>query len=82
MTIHLELSSDDGIKASLNGKEIHSWFGSRSLAPRQAAVPVQLNEGWNELLLKIVNASGPWGFACRVRTKDGGPVYGLKYEAK
>ena len=80
--VHLELSSDDAVKAWLNGKQVHAWFGSRGLAPRQAAMPVNLAEGWNDLVLKIVNVGGGWGFACRVRGKDGGPADGLKYEAK
>jgi hypothetical protein len=77
----LELGSDDGIKAWLNGRLVHSNYTNRGLAPRQDIVKIKLQEGWNELLLKIVNRSGGWGFSCRVRQLDGSALEGLKAEA-
>ena len=79
--VNLELGSDDHIKAWLNDKKIHESFGNRSLEPRQSIVPVRLNKGWNSILLKIVNTSGPWGLSCRIRDRSGGPVSGLKIDS-
>ena len=62
--------------------KIHESFGNRSLEPRQSIVPVTLNEGWNSILLKIVNTSGPWGLSCRIRNRSGGPVNGLKIDSR
>ncbi|MBI2925490.1 MAG: PSD1 domain-containing protein [Verrucomicrobia bacterium] len=58
----LSLGSDDAIKAWLNGKEVLAHFISRSAAPDQEKITVQLQPGENKLLLKIVNGGGEYGF--------------------
>ncbi len=78
----LELGSDDGIKVWLNGSVVHANNTERGLAPRQDAVKVGLKQGWNQLLLKVTNRSGDWGFCCRLRQPDGAALEGLKVEAK
>lgn len=78
----LELGSDDAIKAWLNGKLVHANYTNRGVTPRQDLVNVRLHKGWNELLLKVVDHEGGWGFCCRVRMPDGSALEGLKVEAK
>lgn len=78
----LELGSDDVIKACLNGKLVHANYANRGLSPRQDIVNVKLRSGWNDLLLKVVEHEGGWGFCCRVRKPDGSALDGLKVEAK
>jgi len=78
----LELGSDDAIKAWLNGKLVHANYTNRGVSPRQDVVDVNLQKGWNELLLKVVDHEGGWGFCCRVRMPDGSALEGLKVEAK
>jgi hypothetical protein len=78
----LELSSDDAIKAWLNGKEVHANNTRRGISPAQDAVEVTLQKGWNELLLKAVEYGGGWGAAARIRDVDGTAMEGLKFEAK
>ena len=78
----LELGSDDGIKVWLNGKVVHANYTNRGCAPRQDVVKVRLQEGWNDLLLKIVNRGGGWAFACRIRQADGSAFGDLKAEAR
>ena len=82
LEINLEMGSDDHIKAWLNDKKIHDSFSNRSLEPRQSIIPVSLSKGWNLIMLKVVNTSGPWGLCCRIRGRDGNPVDGLKIESK
>ena len=82
LKVNLEMGSDDHIKAWLNDKKIHESFSNRSLEPRQSIIPVSLSKGWNLIMLKIVNTSGPWGLCCRIRGRDGNPVDGLKIESK
>ena len=82
LEINLEMGSDDHIKAWLNDKIIHQSFSNRSLEPRQSIIPVTLSKGWNLIILKVVNTSGPWGLCCRIRGRDGNPVGGLKIESK
>jgi HEAT repeat protein len=79
--VRLEMGSDDAIKAWLNGKLVHANYQSRGVSPRQDLVKVRLRKGWNELLLKVVDHEGGWGFCCRVRKADGTALDGLKFEA-
>ncbi len=76
----LDLGSDDGIKVWLNGHVVHAHYTERGCAPKQDTVKVRLQEGWNVLLLKIVNRAGGWGFACRLRQADGSPLPDLRIE--
>ena len=78
----LEIGSDDGNRVWLNGKMVSEHDGDRSLEPRQDIAKVQLQSGWNELLVKVVNSGGGWGAACRVRQPDGAALEGLKFEAR
>ena len=82
LKINLEMGSDDHIKAWLNDEKIHESFSNRSLEPRQSIIPVTLSKGWNLIILKVVNTSGPWGLCCQIRDRDGNPVNGLKIESK
>lgn len=78
----LELGSDDAVKAWLNGKQVHAHYLNRSMAPRQDLVDVQLQQGWNDLMLEIIEHEGGWGFCCRVRQRNGTALPDLKVEAK
>jgi HEAT repeat protein len=78
----LEMGSDDDTKAWLNGELLpHDTYNDSGLEPRENIVPVKLKEGWNDLIIKVVDHAGGWAAACRVRNPKGGPLEGLKYEA-
>jgi HEAT repeat protein len=77
----LELGSDDGVKVWLNGQLVHSNSASRGVTPGEDKVEIKLQRGWNSLLLKIVQSSGNWGFACAVRDPAGQPIPDLKFNA-
>ena len=78
----LELGSDDDVKVWLNGKLVHRNAVGRGLTLGEDQVAVTLQEGWNTLMLKIVNRGGDWGFACTVRDPNGEPMQGLKFEPR
>ena len=40
-----------------------------------------LRAGWNTLMLKISQGGGGWGFACGVKTPDGGNIAGLRFDS-
>ena len=63
--VDLSLGSDDGIKVWLNGAEILAKNVARAAAPDQEKVKLELREGENELLIKIVNTGGIAGFYFR-----------------
>jgi HEAT repeat protein len=78
----LEMGCDDAIKAWLNGQVVFDHWNEQAAAPRQHRAEVHLKEGWNDLMLKVVDASGGWVAACRVRDPNGLAIEGLKVEAK
>ena len=58
----LATGSDDGIKVWLNCQQVLNKAVHRDAAPGDDKTPVELDEGWNELLLKIDNKALEWQF--------------------
>jgi hypothetical protein len=80
--VQLELGSDDGIKVWLNGELLYDQWREGGAAPRQKLVRGTLQEGWNDLMLKVVDQQGGWVGACRIRKPDGAALEGLKYDTE
>jgi HEAT repeat protein len=78
----LDIGSDDGVKAWLNGKLVHANDVSRGLQEGQDKVKVTFEEGWNTLLLKITQGGGDWSAAARVRAAGGSKLEGLRIKAE
>ena len=76
----LDLGSDDGIKAWLNGKLVHSKNAARAAIPYTDKVPITLKAGWNPLLLKITQNQIPWEFCARIVSVKGQPVPGIRVD--
>ena len=66
--VRLEIFSDDGVKAWLNGQTIHANNTTRPIMPEPDVVPVTLKKGDNELMLKVTQNNLPWGAIVRLRT--------------
>ena len=78
----LELGSDDGIKAWLNGSVVHENNTNRGISPGQDEVEVTLKKGWNGLLLKITQGGGNWAASARFRAAGGGKLEDLRVRAE
>jgi len=76
----LELGSDDGVKVWLNGQLVHQNNAVRPVEPGQDKVDVTLKEGYNPMLVKLVQDAGQWAMCVRLRAPDGGKLEGLKVE--
>ncbi len=63
----LEIYSDDGVKAWLNGKVIHANNVARPIMPDPDKVRVNLQKGGNHLMLKVTQNNLPWGVIVRLR---------------
>jgi hypothetical protein len=74
----LEIGSDDGVKAWLNGELVHANNASRGVTPGQDKADVTLKQGANTLLLKITQGGGGWGAAARLAARDGGKLAGVR----
>jgi hypothetical protein len=73
----LQIGSDDGVRVWLNGALVHSNPPVRALRADEDIVNVELEGGWNTLLLKVAQGSGGWGFTCGIRDREGRPLDGL-----
>jgi len=76
----LELGSDDGVKAWLNGKLVHANNVARAAKPYTDKANVTLKAGWNPLLLKITQNDSPWEFCARLCARDGKPLRTLRFD--
>jgi hypothetical protein len=62
----LGIGSDDALKVWLNGELVHENWTIRGVGIDNDRVAVNFREGMNQLVLKIQNTGGPWGFCCRL----------------
>lgn len=62
----LSVGSDDGIRIWHNGKLIHDNWIPRGVTPDDDLVPVTLQKGSNQILLKVQDIQLGWGFAIHV----------------
>ncbi len=69
MKLPIGLGSDDGIVVFVNGKRVHTNKAGRAVTVDEDKITIDLKEGKNDLLLKIVNTGGAWGFAFSVMGK-------------
>ena len=76
----LELGTDDGVKAWLNGQVVHQNNTGRACVPGQDKAQVKLRAGWNLLLVKVTQCVGPWSFCARLAQPDGSPLTGLEFD--
>src|SRR5262249_55226914 len=59
------VGSDDTVRVWLNGALVHEFSTPRSAKPDEDHVAVQLKEGWNMILVKVVNRDFDHGFYLR-----------------
>ena len=61
MDARISLGSNDGAKMWINGEEVFNRNDGRDALPHQDEIPVHLNAGPNEVLVKVSNLGG-WGW--------------------
>ena len=66
----LGIGADDAVKVWLNGELVHENWTSRGAELDDDLVPVIFKKGGNQLVLKIQNRGGPWGFCCRLLDEE------------
>ncbi len=77
----LEIGSDDGVKAWLNGELVHANNVARAAKPYTDRADITLKPGWNQLLLKITQNNSSWAFCARVCHRDGAPLSSIRVDA-
>ncbi|MCK5456076.1 MAG: hypothetical protein KAI45_03050, partial [Melioribacteraceae bacterium] len=68
----LSIGSNDGVRVFLNGEEVHEShdFNGRWLQADNDYVPVELKQGTNNLMLKIDQGTGDFGYVVRFLDYD------------
>ena len=66
----LSVGSNDAVKVFLNGKKVHDHHIGRWIQADNDFVPVTLKQGLNNLLLKIGEGTGNFGFIVRLLDYD------------
>lgn len=69
--VFLGIGSDDGIRVWLNGTLVHDNWIPRGIVKDNDFVPLKLVKGTNQLLLKVQDIQGGWGFVARLLDKAG-----------
>jgi hypothetical protein len=78
-SVNLWLGSDNGIKVWVNGTNVWTMDSTRGYTRDQDKVSINLNAGWNTLLLKISQYAGAWCFSAKVCDSSGNPITGITY---
>lgn len=69
-----KIGSNDGVVCWLNGKKVHENRTSRGLTVDEDTVSVQLKEGVNRILLRVLNEGSAWEACLRVCDAQGMPL--------
>ncbi len=69
-TYPMTIGSDDSVLVRINGQEVFRHDVQRGPEPDQDSFEAELNEGWNEVFIKLAERWGGWGFYLRVADAD------------
>jgi hypothetical protein len=75
--LSLQVGTDDQCAVYFNGRPIYQYRLERELE-LDTAGPVDLKQGINVLLLKVVNAYGNWECCARLVDEEGRPAQGIR----
>lgn len=70
----LLLGSDDGCISWVNGEKVFAYLSPRVARPDENRVKINLKKGWNQIVLKVGQIGGDWGFYLRILGEDGKPL--------
>ncbi len=76
--VAIRLAAYRGVKVWLNGELLLADDQARLAALDQYAAPARLRAGWNSLLVKVCQRTGPWQLGLRLTAPDGEPLRGLR----
>ena len=74
-----EIGSDDGVKVWLNDKLVLENNEERGHEQGQDIIEVNLEKGWNSILLKVTQGEGGWSASLAICDMNRALIDGLKY---
>jgi hypothetical protein len=78
----LATGSDDGIKVWINRNLVLDKAVHREAVPGDDKTPVTLEDGWQELLVKVDNRFGTWAFYLDLLDPSGKPLLGPRLQVR
>jgi hypothetical protein len=75
----IRFGSDDTAKIWLDGKMIFECNSERRAMPDEDLIPINLNKGRHQILLKIGNYRGGWGFYLRITDVSGAELSPIRW---
>ena len=75
----IRFGSDDTGKIWLNGELIHECDSERRAMPDDDIIPIDLERGASQILLKIGNYRGGWGFYFRITDGAGSELPSMRW---
>lgn len=80
--VQFGVGSDDAYKFWLNGEFVFENRVLRGHSPFSDRFDAKLRQGWNSVMLKIVQASGGWQFSAGIFDQTGEPMDDLRYSTR
>ncbi|MBN2250442.1 MAG: hypothetical protein JW724_00015 [Candidatus Altiarchaeota archaeon] len=80
--VNMLYGSDDGIKIWVNGELLSTDHAHRPATVDGNTLPVSLRKGWNNILLKVEDVTGGWGFYARLTDAEGKTLSDLHYQSE
>jgi hypothetical protein len=75
-----EIGSDDGVKIWVNDKLVHQNNQERGHEQGQDIAEVNLEKGWNSIMMKVTQGVGEWGASLAISDLERDLIQGLKYK--
>lgn len=72
--VKIKAGADDGLAIWVNGQNVLEKTDCENLKPDNYETEATLQKGWNDLLVKVDNGKGGWGFYLRFVDKNGNPL--------
>jgi hypothetical protein len=74
----LHLGATQGVRVVLNRREAFTRNDHQPARPDQYIIRLNLENGWNSLLLKVSRLRGDWGFYLEMTDLEGRPIPDLR----
>jgi len=77
--VQVRVGCNGDLKLFLNYKESYAKRNVNRPQPGGETIPIRLFEGWNHLVVKLSERTGPWGFYIEVYDLLGKPIEGIQF---
>ncbi len=77
--VQIRVGCNGDLKLFMNYKEIYAKRNVGHLQPGSEVTTYRLYEGWNHLVVKVSEQTGPWGFYLEIYDMQGNSIEGMQF---